>query len=269
MNYRVDVIIIGDSKAGHEILDAIATKKPSAKLAFVSQSFKSTTTHDYLNVKYVRGEVIYTSYRHRLFYCYLKNGDLILSTYMIIASGVSYEPLTINNETVPCVFNTVDDIPKTAKNQPALVIGTQAPDVTLALEVSKKYKQVYLCSKDLSIAAQITPATAKKLAKAENLVVLPNVSIQKVISKKNVLQKVELDNYSTINCSAIYAKTKSTPAVEFVSKKLITKNDAGYLIVSENAESTIVPKCFAIGNCIQKYTKTMGRKLVETILNDF
>ena len=76
MNFRVDVIVVGDSKAGHEILDKIASSKSLIKVAFISQAFKSTTTHDYANVKYFRDEVEYISYRHRLFCCYLKNGDM-------------------------------------------------------------------------------------------------------------------------------------------------------------------------------------------------
>lgn len=269
MNYRVDVIIIGDSKNGHELLDKLATGNPKINIAFISQAFKSTTTHDYINVKYFKNEVVYTSYRHRLFNCYLKNGDVLFSTHLIIASGVAYEPLMINNESVPCVFNTTDDIPKIAKDQPALVVYNQASDVKFALEIAKKYKQVYLCTTEIDINSNITEATAKKLAKAENLVVLPNTTIQKAISEKGVLQKVDLDNYSTINCSAIYAKTASKPAIEFVPEKLMLRDEAGYLKVSEKAESTLVPKCFAVGNCVQKYTKAMEQALIEAILNDF
>ena len=47
MNYQVDIMIVGDSKVGHEILDKIAASKPTIKVAFISKKFKSTTTHDY------------------------------------------------------------------------------------------------------------------------------------------------------------------------------------------------------------------------------
>ena len=73
MNYQVDIIIIGDSKSGQEILDKLASTKPTIKFAFISQAFKSTTTHDYLNVEYFRNEVVFTDYKNRLFVCYLKN----------------------------------------------------------------------------------------------------------------------------------------------------------------------------------------------------
>ena len=106
MNFRVDVIIVGDSKSGHDILDKIAPNK-NLQVAFVSQAFKSTTTHDYINVKYFRDEVLYVSYRQRLFCCYMRNGDHVYSTHIIIASGLAYEPLMINNEPIPCVFNNI------------------------------------------------------------------------------------------------------------------------------------------------------------------
>jgi thioredoxin reductase len=218
MNFRVDVIVVGDSKSGHEILDKIAPNK-NIQVAFISQAFKSTTTHDYINVKYFRDEVVYISYRQRLFCCYMKNGDHIYSTHIVIASGLAYEPLMINNEPIPCVFNNAEEALKNTKDQPALVIGEQDSDVKLALEVAKRYKQVYLCTKALDIAKNIPAATAKKLAKVENIAVLPNTSISKVIVKEGALHKVELDNYAMVNCSAIYAKTNANPAVEFIPKR--------------------------------------------------
>ena len=100
MNFRVDVVIVGDSKSGHAILDKLASSKSALNIAFLSKSFKSTTTHDYKNVKYFKDEVEYVSYRHRLFCCYMKNGDTIFSTHLVIASGLTYEPFMVNNEYV-------------------------------------------------------------------------------------------------------------------------------------------------------------------------
>lgn len=269
MNIRVDVIVVGDSKSGHDILDKIASSNTSIKVAFISQTFKSTTTHDYINVKYFRDEVKYISYRHKLFCCYLNNGDNIFSTHLVIASGLNYEPLVINNEQVPNVFNTTDDIPKLAKDQPAIVICNHDSDAKFAIEVAKKYKQVYLCTKAVDISENISAATVKKLTKAENIAILPNTSIRKLISdKEGVLQKVELDNYSEINCSAIFAKTAAKPAIGFIPSKIaLTQDD--YPVVNDNCESTLVPVCFFAGNCLKKYTKAMEQKLIESILKDF
>lgn len=268
MNYITNIMVVGDSGYGHKILDKLATSMPQTKIAFISQAFKSTTTHDYANVKYLKDEVVHIGYRHRLFYCYLKNGNYICGTHLIIASGLNYEPLMINNEQIPCVFNTLDDVPKIAKDQPALVVGNQESDAKFALEVAKKYKQVYLCTKELDLIASSSAATSKKLTKTENLAIVPNTSIQKVTTTKDMLLKVELDNYSEISCSAIYAKTPSKPAIEFIPKKILSREE-GYPVVTDGCESTLVPKCFAIGNCLKKYTKTMEQKLIDTILKDF
>lgn len=270
MNYQVDVMIIGDSKVGHEILDKIASSRPTIKVAFISEVFKSTTTRDYLNVEYFRDDVVFTDYKNRLFGCYLKNGTRIYGTHLIIASGLGYAQLMLANgkPALVGVYNNVDDVPKTSKNQPAVVVCNTNTDVKFALEVAKKYKQVYLCVKDSAIEG-LTEANAKKLDDAENIVVLPNTSLLKTISKDGVLLKVELDNYSTLNCSAIYAKTETTPDTAFVSDKLIQKTENGYLVANENAESALVPKLFAAGNCAQKYTKAMAQNLVEAVLNDF
>lgn len=268
MNYQVDIIIVGDSNRGHEVLDKLALSKPTIKLAFISKEFKSYTTYNYLNVKYLKNEVVFTDYKNRLFCCYLRDGIRIYGTHLIIASGLSYKPFTLNDKVIPQTFNDIDDIPKIAKNLPAVVIGNKNSDVKFALDVAKKYKQVYLCSKDITIN-NITPANIKKLANTKNIALVPNTSIIKAVVQDGVLQKIELDNYSTLNCSAIYIKTDAEPATSFVSEKLIEKDSFGYLIVNENAESTLVPKCFAVGSCIQKYTKAMLQKLTEVILNDF
>jgi thioredoxin reductase len=267
MNYQYDLTIIGDSKAGHEILNKVASNN-TIKIAFISKIFKSFTTHDYLNVEYFKNEVIFTDYKNRLFGCYLDDGTRIYSTHIVIATGLAYAPLILNNKIVPDVFNNVDDIPKTAKNQPAVVICNRNNEVKFALDVAKKYKQVYLCTKDLTIN-NITAANNKKLANTENLIVLPNTSIAKAIVKDNALQKIELDSYSTLNCVAIYVKTAAKPDTNFVSNKLIEMDENGYLVTSENAESMLVPKCFAAGNCAKKYTKTVAQNLITTILKDF
>ena len=50
MNYQVDIVIIGDSLEGYNILKKIADGKPTIKIAFISREFRSTTTHDFLNL---------------------------------------------------------------------------------------------------------------------------------------------------------------------------------------------------------------------------
>jgi thioredoxin reductase len=267
MNQQFDIIIIGDSKAGREALKHIASEKPSIKIAFISREFKTATTRDYLNVEYITDEVVYTSYQKRLFSCYLKSGLIHYCTHLIIASGVQYEPLKIHNEQVPNVFNTLEEIPKQAKNQPAVVIGNTDIEVKFALSVAKKYKQVYLCTK--YIEPITTVATKKKLEAAENIVVLPNTSIANFITKDEVLEKVGLDNYSYITCSAIFVKTKTSPETSFIFDKLINKDIEGYLETNYKSESQLIPKCFAVGNCAKKSTKKMMIAMYEYILEDF
>lgn len=268
MNYLVDVVVIGDSIEGYEVIKKIAPANPSIKMAFISREFKSTTTYDFLNVEYLKGEVIFTSYKNRLFGCFLENGDRVYCTHLIIATGLAYAPLVLNNEVVPCVYNSLTNIPKTAKSQPAIVLGQQNSDVKFALDVAKKYKQVYFCT-DKPAIEDITAANEKKLSEAENIVVLPNTSPLNVVVSEGILQEVELDNYSTITCSAIYVKTDTSPEVNFVSDKLIKKTTTNYLEVSDIAESALVPKCYAIGSCAKKSTKKMQQAMVDAILKDF
>jgi thioredoxin reductase len=267
MTCQVDVIIIGDSKEGHEAAVKIASKNPAIKMAFISREFKNSTTRDYLNVEYIKEEVIFTDYKNRLFGCYLKNGDRIYSTHLVIASGLSYAPLMLNNKQVPCVFNNIYDIPKTAKNQQAIVLGQQDTDVKFAISVAKKFKYVYFCTE--SLTPNITDKNIQKLINIENLVILPNTAITKFFVTDGILSSVDLNNYSTLTCSAIFAKTECAPETSFIADNLISKDNAGYLKTTNISQSLLVPKCFAIGNCANKNTKKMRDLMIENILNDF
>jgi thioredoxin reductase len=267
MNSQVDIVVIGDSRAGHEAIKKLAGAKPTIKIAFISRDFKKATTHDYLNVEYIKDEVTFTDYKNRLFGCYLKNGDRIYCTHLVIASGLFYEPLTINNKIVPDVFNNSDNITKSAKNQQAVIIGQHDADVKFALSVAKKYKYVYFCMESLN--SNITDKNMQKLINTENLVILPNASITKFTKVDGSLNSVELSNYSTLTCSAIFVKTQSTPETSFVSDKLIGKDEKGFLRSTNISQSLLVPKCFAIGNCACKSTQKMRNSAIEAILNDF
>lgn len=267
MNSQVDIVVIGDSRDGYDVVRKIASSNPTIKMAFVSKNFRSVTTHDYLNVEYIKEEVVFTDYKNRLFGVYLKNGVRLYCTHLVIATGLSYAPLFAGHKQIPNVFNNVDDIPKHAKNRPAVVIGNTNNDVKFALAVAKKYKQVYLCTQNMSIEG-LTESNKNKLAKASNIVVLPNTSIIKFQAPDGVLKTIELDTYSTVTCSAVFAKTQAKPETNFVSN-IIGKDSIGYLITTRAAQSILVPKCFAIGTCATKSTQKMKAEMISLILKDF
>ena len=266
MNRQFDVIVIGDSKAGNEAVKNIAAANRTIKIAFISREFKSSTTRDFLNVEYIKDEVTFTDYKNRLFGCYLQSGIRHYCTHLIIASGLGYAPFMIGNKMIPGVLNTATEIPKAAKQQVAVVVGNGDADTKLALAVAKKYKYVYLCTKNMEL--EVTEATFKKLQKAENILVMPNVSITKATFEEDTLVSVNLDNYSKITCNAIFAKTEATPETSFVAEKIVSKEN-GYLKTSNIAQSLLVPKCFAVGSCAAKSTKKMQSAMVESVLNDF
>lgn len=271
MNYQYDLIIIGDSKEGNQLVKSIATANININIAFISREFRATTTPDFLNVEYIKDEVVLTDYKNRLFGCYLNGGSRLYATHLIFAVGQKYAPFTINGKKVPNVYNTTVDIPKEAKKLPAVVLVHTEADVTMAFEVAKKYKYVYLCLDEFS--GKIADAVNKKLQakQSSNIVVLPNTHIKKVSAYDETLVNVELDNYSTVLCAAIYVKTDVSPDTSCVPVRLglIKANEAGYFETNDALESTLVPKCFAAGSCAQKCTKKMITALTEAILTDF
>lgn len=267
MNSQVDLVVIGDSIEGSAIIRKVANGRPSIKIAFISKNFRSATTRDFLNVEYIKETVVYTDYKNRLFGIYLANGDRIYCTHLVIATGLAYAPFTVGNRILPDTFNNVSDIPKIAKNLPALVVGNTGAAAKLALQVAKKYKQVYLCANSFTLT-DITPAVNKKINSTDNVLVLPNTSIIKFHVKKDKLVSVELDNYSTVTCSAVFVKTAATPETDFVSN-IIEKSKTKYLVTDARGQSTLVPKCFAIGNCVLKNSSKLQKEIIDSILSDF
>lgn len=270
MSCRYDLIIIGDSKEGNQLVKNIASANINIKIAFISREFKNATTPDFLNVEYIKDEVVLTDYKNRLFGCYLKSGARLYTTHLVFAVGQKYAPFMVNNKKVPNVFNTVVDVPKEAKKLPAIVLANTEVDVKLAFDVAKKYKYVYICLDGFN---DLSEAITKKLLlkQSANIVVLPNTHINKVSNYDENLITVELDNYSTVTCAAIYVKTEASPDTSCVPTRagLIKANEAGYLETTDKLESTLVPKCFAAGSCTQKCTNKMMNSLVESILTDF
>ncbi len=267
MNSQFDLIVIGDSKEGNKLVKNIASAKATIKIAFISKDFKSKTAYENLNVEYIKNEVVFTDYKNRLFGCYLKNGDRLYSTHLVFATGEKYAPFVIKNRRVPNIFNTDTEIPKTAKEAQAIVVNKSEEDIKLALKVVNKYKHVYICTEGMQLCC--SEKLESKIKMCNNVVILPNTSIIDFTTTKGMLKTVELDNYSSITCTAIFLKTLAKSDTSFVSRKLIKSDENGYLETDKNSESTLVPKCFAIGNCAQKSTKKMIDAATQGILNDF
>ena len=267
MNQQFDLIIIGDSAHGNDAVKNIASAKNAIKIAFVSRVFKQKTTRDFLNVEYIQDEVILINYNRRLFGCYLAGGDRLFSTHVIIATGLDYSPLFVHNMAVPSVFNNTDEITKAARQLQAIVLGDDDEAAKLALKVAKKYKYVYFCTEQLQNS--ISTKLKQKLSALDNLVMLPNATIVKFNATDGVLQNVELSNYAALTCSAIYVKTKASPATTFVPANLFVKDLEGFLTTSTAQESTIVPKIYATGNCVRTSSKKANLAMYEAILTDF
>lgn len=268
MNFRVDVIIIGNSKASYNILNKIASKQ-SIELAFINTQSNNSTTCDYKNVHCFNSKVKYVSYKHRLFSCYMENGDNVFGTHLIVAPESIYEPVIINNKIIPNTFSSIDNVPSHAKDQTALVICCQDSDAKMAISVAKKYNLVYLCINTTDLIDCVSAGSAAKLNKLKNLMVIPNTSVKDVVLDENLaIQKIKLDNYTELECAAIFTSTASKPAIDFMPTNILPREN-GYPVVSSACESTVVPSCFVAGDCLKKYTKTMEQKIIESIMKDF
>ena len=141
-------------------------------------------------------------------------------------------------------------------------------DIKFALDVAKKFKHVFLCTETFRIP-NVSTSNLEKLKEAQNIVMLPNTTINKIILEENQLKAVELSSYSTVTCSAIFVKTKSTPEIDFIPNSLIQRTDTSLLVTDTSSESLLVPKFYATGNCASKSTKQMFINMINNIKKDF
>lgn len=267
MNYKFDIIIIGDSLAGYKCLKKLAENNSKIKIAYISRDFKERATKNFINVTYIKNEVLLVDYKNRLFGCYLDNNSRCFSTHLIIASGLAYEPFKVSGKIVPNVHNTVDEVPKYSKLLPAVVLCETETDIKFAINIAKKYKCVYACLKDFSI--KTTPMVQRQLAMLDNLLIMPNSTIIRFFTKDGKLSKVELSTFSQVICSDIYVKTKALPETYFIPNNIFNKDKNNLLIVDESLQSTLVPKSFAIGNCAIRYNVKALQNMINKILQDF
>ena len=266
MNSKFDLIVIGDSKEGRSLVKTLATASSQLKIAFISEAFQNNI-RDHLNVEYLQGKVTFIDYYRMLFGCYLDSGDRIYGTHLIFATGEVYEPFMFDNKIVPNVYNTPTQVLEKSKDAQAAVVGNDEEILKIALKVANKYKHLYICIEGIQL--NCSKALQEKLKSIPSVVILPNTRIKDFLTEDGELKALKLDNYSALTCSVIYTKTKANGNTAYIPQNLFARDSQGYLITSKNLESTLVPKCFAVGSCTQKCTKNMINLLKTEILKDF
>jgi len=267
-NELYDVIIIGASAEGLTLANYLLLNKPDLKIAIISKSFKYLTQKlNTLVADKFTGEVILSTYYHGIIGFILKDKRTIYGKKAVIATGTKPIKLSTDDPKLKnsgIIYNPVD-LTNISKNHQVVIVGNSAEAVKYSIELSKKFKYIYLCSKEFKL--NCNAKMIKKLNELPNVVHLPGCNIVSYKKDKNGrIQEVTLDTYSTIHCAALIGAFGRMPDVSGISTKMLEVDLDGYAVVNSKNESTKIPGIYVIGACARRNTKHMLTVVGNAIL---
>ena len=263
-NELYDVVVLGASVEGIALCEYVKAKSPKTKVALVSRHFKFIKPNNKLadTVK-IQGDSAFSSYNHGVVILTLKNRKTVVGKNLVIATGAT--PVRTTSLKNANICYNPRDLKDSSKTKPAVVYGSNSDAVSYALSMAKKFKYVYLCSKDMKLSCDAK--LVKKLNATANVVYLPTCNIVSCKNnKEGHLSEITLDTYDTINCSALVLALGKTPDVNGIDTKMVELDQDKYIKTNTQHQSTKVPNIYAIGECTRHNTKrsitAVGSKLI-------
>ncbi len=130
------------------------------------------------------------------------------------------------------------------KDKVVSVVGGSDAAATEALLLANICKKVYILYRKAEIRAE--PITKERVAKTENIEIIPNVNVKEIKGDKMVTG-VLLDNGQEVEMSAVFIEIGGTPVSVFCKGLGLELNDKGEIAVNEKSE-TNVPGVYAAGD---------------------
>lgn len=262
-----DVIIIGASKEGINAYNSLKRTAPEKKVIVISREFSNVTARNsILTSDRVVGEVVFTDDRRGVMITYLKDDTRICGLSLIIATGT--KPVRFKFDTNSVYYN-VKDMKSRAKVSPIVVLGNNDKAARSAIELSKKFRHVYMCIKESELNC---PAALKdSIAQLDNITILPFCSVSKLVNDKNGnLLKVQLDTLDEIDCKYLFCSLGQVPDIGGINRNMITLDKDGYIKINDDFETEIVPGVYAVGRCVAKEIKPRdASRLIAAYRNRF
>lgn len=262
-NKLYDVIIVGASKEGLKLCSLLLTQKPDIKIAFISKHFNfQPATLDLTGVDRFEQEAEFSYYRHRLLGIYMTKEDPVFGKAVVLATGSTPIKSMLKNSNIQ--YNLTDV--KGNKTSVAMVYGNNDMAANYALTLAKKFKYVYLCTKEFKLTC--ASKYGKKIENTANIVHLPNCNIIACKNDKDGnLSEVLLDTYSSIKCTTLVMALGRKPDVSGFDKRMLKLDSEGYIVTKEFSETTEIPNIFAVGACAKTTESQRLSTVATTILN--
>lgn len=263
LNQLYDIIVIGASVDGLSFCEQLLKKVSNIKVALVSKHFNlQTSKYSLEGIIKIEQEVIFSSFNRGLIGITLADKSTLFCKNVVIAVGTKPVKTSLKNCNIQYNLNDI----KISKTTPAVVFGNDNIAAKYAIEMSKKFKYIYLCTSSFELDCE--SKYIKKIENIANIVHLPNCNIIGCKNDKDGnLVEVQLDTYSSIKCSTIVMSLGRLPDNSGLSKRMIDVDSNGFIKVKENNETTKVPNIFAIGDCIPVKNTRAISNVINTIIS--
>lgn len=248
-NKLYDVIIIGASLEGINAYNSLKRTAPKKSVIVISRDFSNVTARNsVLSTDRVLGEVVFTEDRRGIMTAIMQDDERISGLCMIIATGT--KPVRFAFDTNSVYYN-VRDIKARAKVSPIVLVGHNEKAARSALELSKKFRKVYVCLETADF--ECNDELKDEIANTDNISLLPFCSIKKLINDKNGnLLKVQLDTLDEIDCKYLFCSLGQKPDLDGIFSRMITTDRDGYIKINNDFETEVVPGIYAVGRCTTK-----------------
>lgn len=272
MNEIYDSIIIGSGIAG--MTSAIYLKRYNKKILLLEQEIvggqivKASTVENYPGFTKIDGATLSSNIYEQILnldiqikyekVVELDTNEKIVKTNnneykaksIIIATGRRPRPLNIGEEKYIghgiSYCATCDGM--FYKNKDVVIVGAGNSALEESLYLASICKNITILNRSNTLKAD--SILQEKVKQKENIKILYNVQINKILENNNIIRGILLNNNDQINCEGIFVYIGLIPNIDFLlNTNIVLENN--YIIV-DNKQETNIKGIYAVGDVTKK-----------------
>jgi len=243
-----DVVVLGQSIHGKNVVDQLLLKKPDLKIAVVAPKIYKKVE----NVDYYLCKSIFSEYFRGLLVLNLETRQKVFGKTLIIATGnqpiLPLKEMKMTNE----VYFHDFEVPIN-KNRNVVVLGDNLEACLNASALAQKVRHVYM------LGDNITAKFESMLADDPKITFLQNAEIIDCQHDKNgKLCSVTLASGNQLKCTAIVSCLGRVPTVDGIDKRMVKIDESGYIKINLKYQTARIKTIFAYGECATPFTDELA-----------
>ena len=261
-----DLLIVGASKLSFYVVKKLKEKQPSIKIAVISSNFDHIEQKQLDKVDFLQDTVAYLDYFRGLVRVYTKT-SYYCAKYIIISTGTSplFNEDFITDKLLKVASSDYRDLPENSQELNLVVLGTSNTTVSTAVDLAKHFKQVYVCSPNMTF--RLGNKIKEKIAKLKNIKIFNNCTVVDYDLVDNKLVTVTLDTYAKLDCSKLVIISQRKPDIPPAFSRVCQVDEKGAIMVDQIGRTNL-KNIYALGGCANHYNATALDNVIENILQN-